>query len=119
MPGRGGYPRAGRGHGVPQRSNYGRGYPRGNTSVTRVFGLSALSTNKNGTALKDTARQIYLNGWEYTALIDTGASLNYIRAEVVKKLGLTWNPNETAEISLADTSTTPALGTVEINVELN
>ena len=111
MPGPGGYSRAGRGHGVPQRSNYGRGYPRSNTSVTRVLGMSALSTNRNGTALKDTARQIYLNGGEYMALVDTGASMNYIMAEIVKKLGLTWNPNKTAEITLADTRTSMAIGT--------
>ena len=44
--------------------------------------------------------------------------MNYIMADVVKKLGLNWDPNNIAEITLADTSTTMAIGTVGIMVEI-
>ena len=100
------------------RSSYGRGAPRNVPAYNRVRGLSALATIGGGANLKDTMRQVYLNGREFSALLDTGASMNYIMAEVVDKLGLTLNYNQTARVTLADLSDTEALGTVLIDVAI-
>ena len=113
--GRGGYPRAGHGHGSPLRSNY----LRGNFQNARVIkSQSALSTVGDGTILKDTSKQVFLNGREFTALIDTGASLNYLTVGVAELLKVKLDPTEISEVSMADTSTSLTLGTLNLHVEL-
>ena len=68
--------------------------------------------------MKDTIRQVLFNGQEFSALIDTGASMNYIMVEVVDKLGLILDPYRTAQVTLGDLSNTEALGTVWIEVAI-
>jgi len=55
---------------------------------------------------------------EFPALIDTGASLNYLTADVARLLQVEWDPSERNELSLAYNSISETLGTVDLHVKL-
>ena len=103
--------RVGRGHGAIMRGNYNQGTSRDGPNYHRVRALSGMAASGGKLNLKGPEQKVYLNGVEFSALLDTGASINYVIKAVVDRLGLEINGNRTASITLADQTDTEVIGT--------